>query len=483
MWRELSYRYRIPISLAATVLFTALVIGLVLAWHTFQNVRIDLIDNSNRLGYALASAIQPALKHDDVWQAYNILRGTRQAAGKIDATLIILDNRQRIFASSQPTRYPVAMPLAAIDKPLARFLNKRAATNEARATNELNTVKRRLLFTTPITSDGIPVGSLLLVYPQEILWPRFTTIVEQGAYSVLLVLAVIMPIGWLWGRQMVQPLLKLAACMTRLRDQRLETIECTIPEGNDEIGQLNARFREMMLALREKQQLERQMVTNERQAAIGRVASGIAHEINNPLGGMLVAIDTMRARGIAEPNTERTLSLLERGLNQIKDTVSALLVEARSESHNLTAQDIEDTRILITPELDKKQIRLTWSNHIRSDLSLPSTLVRQVAINLLLNAVQFTPRRGRVTARFLQSDGKLTISIENEGSTISQKTLEHLFEPYYTNRRGGSGLGLWVTYQIVQQLKGDIDVASHNGITRFTITLPLSDWEEESRAH
>jgi len=222
----------------------------------------------------------------------------------------------------------------------------------------------------------------------------------------------------LWGRQMVQPLLKLAACMTRLRDQRLETIECAIPEGNDEIGRLNARFREMMMALRDKQQLERQMVTNERQAAIGRVASGIAHEINNPLGG-----------------------------------------------------------------LDKKQIRLIWNNHIRSDLPLPSTLVRQVAINVLLNAVQFTPRRGRVTARFLPNAGKLTISIENEGKTIGQKTLEHLFEPYYTNRRGGSGLGLWVTYQIVQQLKGDIDVASQNGITRFTITLPLSDWEEQSRAH
>ena len=70
-----NYRFQLPLSLVATVLFTALVIGLVITWHTYRNVRIEIMDNGGRLSYALASAVQPALLHDDVWLAYSILRG------------------------------------------------------------------------------------------------------------------------------------------------------------------------------------------------------------------------------------------------------------------------------------------------------------------------------------------------------------------------------------------------------------------------
>lgn len=481
MWRDLSYRFRLPLSLVATALFTALVIGVVIVWHTYQNVRVELIDNTTRLGHALASALQPALLHDDLWLAYSILRGPRSASAGSEATLVLLDGERRIVASNLPRRFPVARLLVAADPALAGALGAIDPPAE-QVVFDLNALPDRLFFSAPITADGVSVGELLLVYPSEVLWPRFASIVEQGGWSVLLVLAVIVPVGWISGQRLVLPLTRLAACLVRVREEDLERIECAVVEGDDEVGQLNRRFQELLEGLREKAQLEHQMVTNERLAAIGRLAAGVAHEINNPLGGMLLAIDTMRERGIANDHTERTLSLLERGLTQIQDTVSALLVEARREPHSLTTQDIEDTRTLVSIQAGKRTIRMEWDNRVVEPLPLPSTLVRQVLINLLLNAVQSAPRGARVTAAFHPDQTRLSVSVSNEGAPMDTETLDHLFEPYFSRREGGSGLGLWVTYQIVQQLGGQIQVTSRAGETRFSVTLPFPAQEVQSHA-
>ena len=93
--------------------------------------------------------------------------------------------------------------------------------------------------------------------------------------------------------------------------------------------------------------LEEQIMAQDRLAAIGRVAAGVAHEINNPLGGLLTAIDTYRHRPVDLKHPDRTLDLIERGLNQIHAIVSALLVESRLESRALNPHDIEDVETLI----------------------------------------------------------------------------------------------------------------------------------------
>jgi two-component system NtrC family sensor kinase len=470
---SVSYRYRLPLSLVATVLFTASVIGAVIVWHTYNNVRGELVENGERLGFVLAAALQPALLHDDIWLAYSILRGPQASTTKRRATYVMLDSESRIFASNDPNLFPVAKSLQEVDAALASTVTALLTETRESFAADLDTLPKRLLLVTPISSDGEPVGGLLIVYPRHVLWPRFTSIVEQGGFSVFLVLSIIVPVGWLWGRRLVQPLVKLAACMVRVQNEDPERIECTVMEGDDEIGRLNHHFRELLIGLKEKNELERQMVASERLAAVGRLAAGVAHEINNPLGGMLVAIDTLYERGVTEPHTERTLLLLERGLKQIQDTVSALLLESRLESHPLTAQDINDTHTLVTAQAEKRGVTIDWDNRVAKSISLPSTLVRQIVINLLLNAVQSAPRGGRVVALFQLESEQLGITINNDGEPIGEATLEHLFEPYFSTREGGSGLGLWVTYQIVQRLDGEISVSSESDITRFSVKLPL----------
>jgi len=222
-----------------------------------------------------------------------------------------------------------------------------------------------------------------------------------------------------------------------------------------------------------KQRLERQIVTADRLAAIGRLTAGIAHEINNPLAGMLTAIDTARKHGEPDPISASTLSLVERGLQQIRHSVSALLVEARFEARALTPQDVEDVRTLLEPESVTREQTLLWESHLNRAVPLPSTPIRQILINLILNAIQAAGRGGTVTCHIRADTEQMSFEVRNDGRAIPAELMEHLFEPFSSGSEGGSGLGLWVTYQIVEQLRGTIRVKSGPPETEFAVALPL----------
>jgi signal transduction histidine kinase len=190
---------------------------------------------------------------------------------------------------------------------------------------------------------------------------------------------------------------------------------------------------------------------------------------------MLTAIDTLKCHSDTDPRTLKTITLIERGLTQIKDTVGALLVEARLKSRPLTPQDIEDVRTLIAPQARRKALRVLWRNGIDAEVALPATLVRQILINLLLNAVKAAGEHGEVSLDLEVAEGQFRLAVGNDGRTLTDEQMRHLFEPFSPLSEGGHGLGLWVTYQIVQQLGGHIGAAHESGHMRFAVTLPLGE--------
>jgi signal transduction histidine kinase len=190
-------------------------------------------------------------------------------------------------------------------------------------------------------------------------------------------------------------------------------------------------------------------------------AASIAHEINNPLGGMLNSISTLKKHGSPDPVTQKTVSLLERGLTQIRETVAALLVEAKVKSRPLGRSDLDDVRVLVSHAAKKlaTQTRPGRSTMPES-VALPSTLVRQVLMNLLLNAITAAGQGGQVMLR-VQTDGpQLMLTVENTGKPLLPDQLSHLFEPFTPFSESGNGLGLWICYQIATQLGGTIRAES-----------------------
>ena len=302
---------------------------------------------------------------------------------------------------------------------------------------------------------------------------RFYSFGSQAAITTLVVLALLLPLGVYWGRRFARPLVELARCMTQIGTSLPEDLDCKIFKGGDEIGQLGNQFEKMVKQLQDKQLLEKQIVVADRLAAIGRFTAGIAHEINNPLGGLLNATNTLQKHGRQDAITKRTVALIERGLLQIKETVAALLVEAKPEVHPVTPQDVEDARTLVTPAAADKSARFDWDNALETTVNLPSNYVRQILINLLLNAISAIPDRGKLFCKVAADEKALTIRTWNEGDQISDEELETLFEPFSGKGGEGKGLGLWVTYQIITSLKGSIEVSSAHDGTEFIVLLPI----------
>lgn len=477
---ELSLRYKIPLRVIALVLITALVVTASMVFREYDESRSDLVAHSAGLGRVLAETLATPMIHDDLWRAYEVIRSPqRRSAGGFETLateiVVVLDPGFRTFVSTQPTRFPLGINPAQLENDFDKIRN--ALEDDDVGIQRLIELPASgyIYMVTPIIADGVLLGRLVLGYSRQVFIPRLGNLATRSALVTLLVLLILLPLSVWWGRKLADPLILLANAMDKVSVELPDPAKIPALQTGDEIGHLATAFRGMLVDLRKKAQMEQEMLISERLAAVGRLSAGIAHEINNPLGGMLNALATFRRHGAQDTQTEKTVSLLERGLTQIRDTVAALLVEAKVESHPLTPDDIEDIQILVTAEAHKKNARLIWHNQVKSTLPFSSTLVRQILLNLLQNAVQAIDQGGLVECNTHVQDNHLIIVVENDGNYIPEERLPFLFEPFTTGRAEGHGLGLWVTYQIVLQLNGDLNVESQPGLTRFVIDLPFPE--------
>ncbi|MCF7990950.1 MAG: two-component sensor histidine kinase [Thiohalocapsa sp.] len=463
-----SYRFRLPLALSLTAIVTAVFMAAALGLQSLHNLREDQGRNALRLAHAMSHLLVGALRQDDVWLAYSLLRGPDGADGTL--IWIVADADDRVFASNRPRDFRLGQPLR---EALPLIAEMPPAADPTGTVIEVREADVRRVLHLPLFSENTGVGNLYALLSDEPFLHRFHEVVLGGVAVTAAVLALLLPVGWLSGRRMVTPLVDLAQCMARVGRVDPRDMECRIRTGDDEIGQLGRCFKGMLGALAEKAQLERRVVQTERLAAVGRVAAGVAHEINNPLGGMVMAIDTYRGGGPLDARNRQLLDLLDRGLRQIQSTVSALLVEARADRRTLTRDDFEDVRTLVEPRVNRRGAPLDWHVTLDAATSLPATPVRQLLLNLVLNALSAAGEGGRAVVHVTASDSGLCMLVENTGTPLPPERLDYLFEPFPSSRGDGEGLGLWVCYQIVSQLHGRIDVEAVGAATRVRVDLPL----------
>lgn len=481
---HLSYRIKIPLAISAVIVLTEFVVTTTLVSRAYSDARTDLEASARNLSTVLARSLRDPMVRDDLWQAFEVIR-TPLAARAADNPLqdiVVLDEQSRVYVASDPVRVPVLTPLRQLDEPLVQLVaDGRLQDFDMLVSREGE--HSAMAAAGPILSDdGTRLGTVLLSFDADRYYARIRATLLHLAWVSLPGLLLLIPLGWYWGKRIAEPLANLARALSRVgRDSPASIAADLPPESRDEIGVLALRTRGMLEQLTRKESMEQEMVTSERLAAVGRVSAAIAHEINNPLGGMINAIDTARLHGTPDVVTGKTLDLLERGLDQIRTTVSALLVEARLDSPELSVQDWQDLRTLIEPQLAERHLRLGWSVAVPADsrVPLPAHLIRQLVLNILLNAVKSSSEYGVIDFNVRQLPGRLDISVANTGAPIPAETMGRLFEPFAvpTVRDGkrSYGLGLWVCYQIVQQLRGTIAAESMDGRTRFDVSLPIAE--------
>ncbi len=477
---DLSFCHKIPLWGSMLILITVLTVSTSLIKEAYDILQDDLIIDAEKMSQSLIEHVFPAMLHDDTWRIFEIIRAPIDYQKKNStsslklSTLLVIDNGLAVVACAYPKSAPLLTDMRLISEEYARLADFITTAGGDSTRKFIPPHAKHIFFTTPIIKENLHLGTLIIAYPEDVFWPRFTQILRHGLLAGSLLLCFLLPLNWYWGRRMAIPLVQLTERMGEMGKEWPESLNYTAYGHNDELGRLFEAYNQMLHERKTSDALASQIVQSERLAAVGQLAAGIAHEINNPLSGMLTAIDTLKCHGDLSPKSLKTIMLIERGLGHIKDTVGALLVEAKLKNRHLTPQDIADVLTLITPMADKKALHLAWQTSLNSEISLPSTFVRQIMINLLLNAIQAAEQQGDVAFAIEICEQRLKITVENSGKMLTNEQISHLFEPFSPLSEGGHGLGLWVTYQIVHQLGGSIvaDRASSDHM-RFALDLPL----------
>jgi signal transduction histidine kinase len=255
-----------------------------------------------------------------------------------------------------------------------------------------------------------------------------------------------------------------------------------LPTGDDEIGDLSEQFFELCNRLtlyqNELDKTRHQTLFNEKMASIGILSAGIAHEVNNPLGGMLNCVKSMRENPQDLELHERYLPLLDKGLKRIEHTMRQLLNFGRQEPLQLRKIDVEtllgECLELLSYKL--KGITIVQNSHIEKEYFVDAEALKQIFVNLGLNAIQAMPDGGTLNIQSEMIDQKLIFTFEDTGTGIAKDILSHIFDPFFTTKDVGvgTGLGLSVTYSLVGQMKGTVEVESELGIgTKFIVTIPV----------
>ena len=296
---------------------------------------------------------------------------------------------------------------------------------------------------------------------------------------LILALAIAVIIGWSFTR----PIQKLASAAQRVAAGDLDfQVDA---DRRDEVGQLAGTFNEMIAGLKSKRELEDKLNTAERQAAIGRLTQAVAHEIRNPLNVINLSIDHVATK--YAPEDEKRREQLTRILSSIRDEVarlkrlvSDLLNYGRPARLAVETVDVrklvDETIALIRPQADEQSVQVTLEAdaspvEIRGDRER----LKSCFSNIAINALQAMPSGGHLNVRIARLDGSVEVKMSDTGIGISEDALVKIFEPYFSTKQAGFGLGLAVTKTIVEEHHGSIDVRSvPNGGAEFTVTLPAS---------
>jgi two-component system NtrC family sensor kinase len=253
----------------------------------------------------------------------------------------------------------------------------------------------------------------------------------------------------------------------------------------DEIGILRKSFHRLLKRIKddekEKEGTQRSLLITEKMAAIGKLTAGVAHEINNPLGGVLNCIYHFRKGSLPPERQTEYLQLMEDGIKRIQKTVTNLLEYARTPILERTATDL-NTIIDKSLSLLEYQIRKNQIHVIReiSDKLPPIEVDRnqmaQVFVNVFLNSIQAMGEGGTLKIGIGTPDERLILTISDTGKGIPGDVLPKVFDPFFTTKGEGrgTGLGLWITQGIVERHGGTIQITSQEGMgTTVEVQLPL----------
>lgn len=253
-----------------------------------------------------------------------------------------------------------------------------------------------------------------------------------------------------------------------------------LPEMPGEMGQVAGAINKMALALAEKERLEAELHRSERLAALGRLVTGVAHELRNPIGVIKATVQVMEKEFEMIPGISDYTTVIKEQVDRQNRVIQELLDFGRPSApliQNLSVNTLIQAVLTFTePMLRQNKIKLIKKlTEGLPKVEADGEKLKQVFVNLILNAVQAMPDGGSLTLETATDGQKVMISFIDTGEGIAEEDLPSIFDPFYTTKDAGTGLGLSISHQLVKVHGGTIDVSSVKSQgTTFAVNLPVA---------
>jgi signal transduction histidine kinase len=460
---------KVPLAVAALMLLVGLVLSeRVLSRLTDSQAR-HLIELSQSYLDGLSSSIAPSILREDNWEIYDAIARAQANNKSLHSIETIVTNADgSVIAASEPTRHPVGSIIEPARPEQPRF-SFDAGAESAKAVRVLS-YPGRVAGIIHATFDT----SHLAAERRDVVIALALT---NGALTILLAAA-----GWFLVARMMRPVRILSEHLGVARETLAVPIpEAVLTETRGEFGRLFRGYNALVRSMMEREEMGKRLAEEKRLVSLGRLASAVAHEINNPLGGLFNALATLRSHGHLSSVRDGSLGLLERGLVGIRDVVRTTLTIYRTDAvmRDLSPADIDDLGLLIGPEARRKSVKIDIYNALTGTVRLPSTPIRQAVLNLILNAVAAAPEGSEVRVLAESIDRRLAIAVIDRGPGLPAVEAEVL-----TGRSGapptldGGGLGLWTVGRLIADLGGQIVVERpESGGTAVKLDIPIPQME------
>lgn len=421
----------------------------------------------------LSTSLIPSVVREDIWEVFDTLDRSRERYRGLNVEWTVVTNgSNQVLAATDPVRFPSDRPMG--QEMLAPFPGAGVELAEQQTTAYL---------ARPLIYQDREIGHIYAVADIRPLLQERSDVFATLTLTNALLTLVLAAIGYYGVRRMVHPVRILSVHLDRSTQGPLEPIpETSVGSHGGEFRRLFTRYNALARAVNEREELTAKLAEEEKLASLGRLASGLAHEINNPLGGMFNTLDSLRRHGERESVRATSVRLLEQGLAGIRDLVRSTLAVYRDDgnSRNLMPGDIDDLRLLIEPEIKRKRLVVHWHNEVAASTPLPAAPVRDAILNILLNACEACPEGGSISLTARAGAKFVFIEVADSGPGLPRYLKEYLERPDAGSAPLGrrSGLGLWMVKRLCQELGGRVYAEDgEGGGTRIKLVMPFADQE------
>jgi signal transduction histidine kinase len=338
-----------------------------------------------------------------------------------------------------------------------------------------------LEFAAPLSIEGKHWGLLIFSLSLENVEKEIGSIIMQIVTLSLLALVCLSILIYFLSRRFIKPVIDLAQAMGEVE---VEMREKTIPvAGSDELSRLVQSYNDMVRRIRsaneEMKLAHEKLLQSEKLATLGVLASSVAHRINNPLGGLFNCVRLLQRQGDDAGFRRNYLELILEGLESIEKTVSQLLWTAGRREGEEKRSEVAAvlSRVLKYLDYRMKKQEIAYRQDVDASLVIPVAPhdLEEMFLNTMLNAIQAMENGGSLLVSAARESNHVRIRIEDSGCGIPRDRLENVFDLFYSTKKAGegTGLGMWMTYELVKKYRGHIDLESQEGVgTTVTFILP-----------